>query len=109
MSRSSPTRKAGLEETVLLEDEPIIVFERGRRYRQFIHPSTRGQPATQSTCASHICPVRTPLGVLIVIDDDPAARGLLQRTLAREGFRVETVPDGKSGLELVKQIKLYQP
>jgi len=44
-----------------------------------------------------------------VIDDDPAARGLLQRTLAREGFRVETVPDGKSGLELVKQIKLYQP
>jgi PAS domain S-box-containing protein len=35
---------------------------------------------------------------VLVIDDDPAVRSLLRRTLDREGFAVIEAPDGESGL-----------
>jgi CheY-like chemotaxis protein len=35
---------------------------------------------------------------VLVIDDDPAARDLVTRLLARAGFRVITAPDGATGL-----------
>jgi signal transduction histidine kinase/CheY-like chemotaxis protein len=44
-------------------------------------------------------PVATPAGSLVlVIDDDPAARELLGRTLAREGYQVEFASNGSEGL-----------
>jgi len=39
---------------------------------------------------------------VLVIDDDPAARGLLQKMLARDGFRVVTAADGKTGLAMAR-------
>jgi CheY-like chemotaxis protein len=42
---------------------------------------------------------------VLVIDDDPNARALLARFLAREGFSVRTAPDGLSGLELARSLK----
>ena len=36
--------------------------------------------------------------LVLVIDDDPAARELMERFLSREGFRVELAADGVSGL-----------
>jgi signal transduction histidine kinase/ActR/RegA family two-component response regulator len=44
-------------------------------------------------------------GTLLVIDDDPAARELLQRQFIREGFRVVTASNGEEGLALAKQHK----
>ncbi len=39
---------------------------------------------------------------VLVIDDDASARDLLQKMLAREGFRVLTATDGKAGLALAR-------
>jgi CheY-like chemotaxis protein len=38
-------------------------------------------------------------GRVLVIDDDPAIRDLLARTLGKRGFQVETAPDGPAGIE----------
>jgi len=38
--------------------------------------------------------------VILVIDDDAHVRELIQRSLTKEGYRVELAADGKTGLEL---------
>jgi len=43
--------------------------------------------------------------IVLVIDDDEAARDLLNRTLTKEGFHVETATEGRRGLELAKQLQ----
>lgn len=40
---------------------------------------------------------------VLVVDDDPAMRDLLERALSRHGFSVETATDGRSGLEHVRK------
>jgi PAS domain S-box-containing protein len=42
--------------------------------------------------------------IVLVIDDDPAARDVLARYLARDGLRVETAADGDEGLRKAKQL-----
>ncbi|MGI4853045.1 MAG: response regulator [Janthinobacterium lividum] len=42
--------------------------------------------------------------LVLVIDDDPAQRELLRRFLEREGFAVRLASDGKSGLELAREL-----
>lgn len=44
-------------------------------------------------------------GVVVVIDDDPAARELITHHLTREGFHVESAASGEAGLKLVRQLK----
>jgi signal transduction histidine kinase/CheY-like chemotaxis protein len=41
---------------------------------------------------------------ILVIDDDPVTLDLTQRFLSRQGFKVVTASDGKSGCELAKQV-----
>ncbi len=43
-------------------------------------------------------------GTVLVVDDDPSARVLMARLLAREGFRVEEAADGPSALELARDL-----
>ncbi|TNE84553.1 MAG: response regulator [Deltaproteobacteria bacterium] len=43
-------------------------------------------------------------GLVLVIDDDPHVRDLLQRHLTREGFRVATAPGGEEGLRLAREL-----
>ncbi len=43
--------------------------------------------------------------LVLVIDDDPAVRDLMQRSLGKDGFRVETASDGRTGLEMAKGLK----
>src|SRR6185369_17270279 len=43
--------------------------------------------------------------LVLVIDDDPAVRELMQRSLGKDGFRVEVAADGRTGLELAKRLK----
>jgi CheY-like chemotaxis protein len=42
---------------------------------------------------------------VLVIDDDPAVRDLMKRFLVKEGFRVETAPDGEEGLRRARQLR----
>jgi CheY-like chemotaxis protein len=42
----------------------------------------------------------------LVIDDEPAARELLRRSIERAGFIVDVAPDGATGLELARR---HQP
>jgi signal transduction histidine kinase/DNA-binding response OmpR family regulator len=42
---------------------------------------------------------------VLVIDDDANVRDLMARTLAREGFHVETAAEGKTGLELARSLR----
>lgn len=43
--------------------------------------------------------------LVLVIDDDPSARDLLERALRREGFDVVTAANGLDGLRLLEQIR----
>ena len=43
--------------------------------------------------------------LVLVVDDDGAQRDLLTRFLEREGFSVRAAADGKSGLELARELK----
>jgi PAS domain S-box-containing protein len=43
--------------------------------------------------------------LVLVIDDDVSARELLTRFLTREGFAVETAPDGRAGLERARALR----
>jgi hypothetical protein len=42
--------------------------------------------------------------LILVIDDEPAVRELLQRTLVKEGFRVAIAPSGEDGLRLAHEL-----
>jgi len=42
---------------------------------------------------------------ILVVDDDPNSRELLQRTLEAEGFSVVTASTGEEGLELARELK----
>src|SRR5207247_10026385 len=42
---------------------------------------------------------------VLVVDDDPTVRDLLQRFLTKEGFRVETAANGQQGLERARKLK----
>ena len=44
-------------------------------------------------------------GTVLVIDDDPAARALTRRVLAKEGYRIVEAADGESGLRLAAELK----
>jgi signal transduction histidine kinase/CheY-like chemotaxis protein len=44
-------------------------------------------------------------GIVLIIDDDPAARELLVRTLTSEGFTAVAAQDGQQGLELARAIR----
>jgi CheY-like chemotaxis protein len=44
------------------------------------------------------------LDTILVIDDDPTARDLMQRFLRKEGFHVETASSGEAGLRLAREV-----
>jgi len=41
---------------------------------------------------------------VLVIDDDPAVRELMQRSLAKDGYQVEVAADGRTGLEMARRL-----
>ncbi|SHK37569.1 response regulator transcription factor [Desulforamulus aeronauticus] len=42
---------------------------------------------------------------ILVVDDEPAIRDLVQMVLTREGYRVTVVPDGQTALDLLRSHK----
>ncbi|MCL4303253.1 MAG: response regulator [Anaerolineae bacterium] len=49
-------------------------------------------------------PVSSGKDVILVIDDDPSVRDLMERFLQKEGFQVETAASGEAGLRLAKEL-----
>lgn len=62
--------------------------------------SAEGQMATDGTAAAS-----ADGATVLVIDDDPDARQLLQRTLERENFSVVTAASGQEGLEVARRVR----
>jgi PAS domain S-box-containing protein len=50
-------------------------------------------------------PAKGEAPTVLVIDDDPQARELMQRVLTREGYRVYTAADGQQGLHLARELR----
>jgi signal transduction histidine kinase/CheY-like chemotaxis protein len=61
--------------------------------------------AVASTSSTPSTAPRLPISTLLVIDDDPAVRDLMTRTLSQEGYSVHTAENGARGLELAKALK----
>ncbi|UBF25795.1 response regulator [Kovacikia minuta CCNUW1] len=60
-----------------------------------------GSPETAPTTASTL-----PKGIkVLVIDDEPSVRDLMERYLTREGFQVETASGGQEGLFLARKLR----
>ncbi len=58
--------------------------------------------------APEAIPTVTPgdsTGMVLVIDDDPVARDLTRRILAREGYQVVEASDGESGLRVARELR----
>ena len=45
------------------------------------------------------------VGTVLVVDDDPISRDLIQRALARQGLRIEVAGGGEQALRLAKQLR----
>ena len=60
--------------------------------------------AVMRPVAEAIGPV-VPRTCVLVIDDDPTQRDLMQRFLEKEGFPVQTASSGEQGLALARQLK----
>jgi signal transduction histidine kinase/CheY-like chemotaxis protein/ligand-binding sensor domain-containing protein/protocatechuate 3,4-dioxygenase beta subunit len=72
---------------------PVEVHEAAPR------PAFASNPSNPSTIDN------PPICTLLVIDDDPAVRELMARTLSQEGYAVHTAENGARGLELAKALK----
>ncbi len=65
-------------------------------------------PVTAPRGAEMALPVARPGAshqLVLVVDDDPDARDLLQRMLSRDGYRVVTASGGEEGLALAAQLR----
>ena len=65
----------------------------------------KASPSAESAAAAAKPPGSAADGRLVlVIDDDPSARDLMQRALTKEGFRVETAATGADGLAAARRL-----
>ena len=65
-------------------------------------PETVEEPAAAVAQAGHVPP---GAGTVLVIDDEAAVRDLMQRFLAKEGFRVVTASGGEEGLRRARELR----
>jgi len=68
-------------------------------------PIDRSEPAPPPPAAPSEGQVARRSGTVLVIDDDPAARAITRRVLAREGYGVVEAADGQTGLRLAKELR----
>jgi signal transduction histidine kinase/DNA-binding response OmpR family regulator/HAMP domain-containing protein len=69
------------------------------RAAQLPHTQTAATPTSQPNPPAH-----QANGTVLVIEDDPAARELIARSVARAGFHIETAVSGEQGLYLAAQL-----
>jgi len=62
------------------------------------------KPVERAAAEAGAAPSRTRSGTVLVIDDDPVARDIIQRLLEGEGYAVTTAHDGAEGLKRAKEL-----
>jgi len=67
-------------------------------------PATVIDPRAESVTPAPAEGAPAGASTVLVIDDEPAVRDLMQRFLGREGFRVVAAPSGEEGLRLAKEL-----
>ena len=81
----------------------------GSTFSVWLPATAGGQPSGQEApeTGEHTATAAPRAGAptVLVIDDDPDARDLMRRFLAREGFDTLTAPDAAQGLRLARQFK----
>ena len=98
---------------------PGLLPDHGRRHQRRPAVPARARPS-RSACPRRSAPrtrrrpsveAHNPVEpheqheTVLLVDDDPAARELLQRFLEREGFHVRSANDGRAGLTLARALK----
>ncbi len=68
-------------------------------------PLPAGAEIADESAAETDTPVARNADLVLVIDDDPAARKLMSRYLIREGFTVRTCSSGEDGLALARELR----
>src|SRR5262249_14768982 len=78
--------------------------DRGSTFRIWLPIGrTKAEPAQSAEDSGSISSGSTYGRSVLVIDDDPDARDLMRRFLAREGFDIVTAADAAEGLRLARQ------
>jgi CheY-like chemotaxis protein len=81
----------------------------GSTFRVWLPATPGAQTSTQETTKTsadvRTAPMRAGAPTVLVIDDDPDARDLMRRFLAREGFDTLTANNAAEGLRLARQFK----
>ena len=99
-------------------DQPAALPDDGRRHHRreragpgqhLHHPAARPRrprPSEASAAPDAPAEARPPgIGTVLVIDDEPTVRDLMQRFLAKEGFRVVTAASGEEGLRRARELR----
>ncbi|MFQ5954860.1 MAG: response regulator [Kiloniellales bacterium] len=68
-------------------------------------PATASAPDLGPETPHDAVTVSPVAATVLVIDDDPVVRDLLQRHLGRSGYRVETAAGGEEGLRLAREMR----
>ena len=69
-------------------------------------PSAIKQPEIPNKVHDSTSPPDAPaVGTVLVVDDDPISRDLIQRALSRQGLHVEVAGGGEQALRLAKQLR----
>jgi CheY-like chemotaxis protein/anti-sigma regulatory factor (Ser/Thr protein kinase) len=83
---------------------PATVFEPAVPEGDALIEDRRQTPAVPDIISTDGEPVPAPRTCVLVIDDDPMQRDLMQRYLRKEGFTVCTASGGAQGLRLARQL-----
>jgi CheY-like chemotaxis protein/anti-sigma regulatory factor (Ser/Thr protein kinase) len=79
---------------------------RGSTFRILLPAQVSAPPETAAGEPAEHRPISSGhFGKVLVIDDDPAARDLMQRFLAREGFQPIVAESGEQGLRLARKMR----
>ncbi|MEG4856753.1 response regulator [Microcoleus sp. K1-B6] len=69
-------------------------------------PKAIKQPEIPNKVHDSTSPPDAPaVGTVLVVDDDPISRDLIERTLSRQGLHVEVAGSGEQALRLAKQLR----
>ena len=69
-------------------------------------PKAIKQPEIPNKVRDSTSPPDAPaIGTVLVVDDDPISRDLIQRALSRQGLHIELAGDGEQALRLAKQLR----
>jgi signal transduction histidine kinase/DNA-binding response OmpR family regulator len=68
-------------------------------------PSGADAAPESSTSAVAVETLAADASTVLVVDDDPVVRDLMQRALAKAGYRVECATDGEEALQLARTIR----